>query len=124
MVDDFSEALAHLLSLLESALSEPVSLFEVLLSEGSCKGQHNSKIDPRSQKRSGSLSWLTLVPFYSEFSMVVFLSEGELGRSGLSGISLQTMKGKFPLRLFQDITDHPDLCPAKSISHSLPLPLL
>lgn len=72
MVDDFSEALAHPLSLLESALSEPVSLFQGLLSEGSCKGQHNSKIDSRSQKRSGSLSWLTMVPFYSEFSMVVF----------------------------------------------------
>lgn len=68
MVDDFSEALAHPLSLLESALSEPVSLFEGLLSEGSCKGQHNSKIDSRSQKRT----WLTMVPFYSEFSMVVF----------------------------------------------------
>lgn len=72
MVDDFSEALAHLVALLESALSEPVSLFEVLLSEGSCKGQHNSKIDSHSQKGSGSLSWLTVVPLYSEFSMVVF----------------------------------------------------
>lgn len=51
MADDFSEAFAHPLSLLESALSEPVSLFEVLLNEGSCKGQHNSKIDSHSQKR-------------------------------------------------------------------------
>lgn len=47
------------------SLSDPVSLTEVLLSKGSCKGQRNSKIDSWTRKRRGSLSWLSAVPFYS-----------------------------------------------------------
>lgn len=72
MADDFSEGLVHLLFLLESALSDPVSLIEVLLYKGSCKGQHNSKIDPTKDKWFSVLTNYSAVLCSTEFSSVAF----------------------------------------------------
>lgn len=112
------------------SLSDPVSLIEVLLSRGSCKGQHNSKIDPWTQKRRGSLSWLTTVPFYSAQSFPRRHFQSTEGRTmaslegwALGDLSADRERTSFP----PGISGHqwpPRFASQQSISLLLSLPLL
>lgn len=68
------------------------------------------------------LTHCSAILFSTEFSLVVFPKHRQkvsLQGLGSRGSLCGPWKGKFPLREFQDITDHPDLCPSRA-SLSLP----
>lgn len=102
------------------SLSDPVSLIEVLLSRGSCKGQHNSKIDPWTQRDvvlcpdSPQCHFIQHRVFLGGISKAQKEEQWQAWRAEPLGISLKTVRGQVSLQEFQDISDRLDLHPSRA----------